>query len=115
TGVTPETPANYGQAWDWFEAEYPVLLAAIQLAAATGQTTHAWQLPWTLLEFFQRRGHWHDWAAAQHTALTAAQQGCDRRGQAHAHRSLGSACAWLGRYSEAHTHVRQALRLFEEL
>jgi tetratricopeptide (TPR) repeat protein len=114
-GVIPEKLANYGQAWAWFEAEYPVLLAAIQLAAATGQTTHACQLPWTLREFFERRGYWHDWAASQHTALTAAQQGADRRGQAHAHRSLGRACSWLGRYDEAQTHARQALDLFEKL
>src|SRR5207245_6717650 len=25
------------------------------------------------------------------------------------------ACAWLGRYDEAHTHIRQALGLFDEL
>src|SRR5206468_2663087 len=32
-GVTPEKLANYGEAWGWFEADYPVLLEAIQLAA----------------------------------------------------------------------------------
>jgi tetratricopeptide (TPR) repeat protein len=114
-GVTPEKLPSYGQAWAWFEAEYPVLLAAIQLAAATGQTTHACQLPWTLREFFERRGHWHDWATSQHTALEAAQQSADRRGQANAQRSLGRACSWLGRYDEAHAHAQQALDLFEKL
>src|SRR5205807_736892 len=114
-GVTPEKLAAYQQAWAWFEADYAVLLAAIQSAATTRQTTHAWQLPWTLREFFKRRGHWHDWAATQHRALTAAQHGADRRGQAHAHRGLGAACSWLGRDDEAHTNLRQALRLFEEL
>src|SRR5207244_1618219 len=93
----------------------PVPLAAIQLAAATGQNTHAWQLPWTLGEFFLRRGHWHDWAATQHTALTSARQDGDRRGQAYAHCSLGRARSWLGRYDEAHAHARQALGLFEDL
>jgi tetratricopeptide (TPR) repeat protein/transcriptional regulator with XRE-family HTH domain len=114
-GVTAEKLANYGQAWAWFEAEYRVLLAATQLAADTGHASQAWQLSWTMGEFFERGGYWHDWTVAQNAALTAARQGADRRGQAHAHRSLGRACPWLGRYDEAHTHLRQALRLFEEL
>ena len=107
-GVIPEMLSNHGQAWVWFEAEYPVLLAAIQLAAEKELTTHAWQLSWTLGEFFERRGQWHDWAASQLTALSAARRGADQPGQAHAHLSLGRACAWLGRYDEAHAHIRQA-------
>ncbi len=114
-GVVPQQLADDAAALTWFEAEYPVLLGAIKLAADTGQTAHAWQLPWTLVEFFARRGHWHDWVNVQHTALIAAQHGADRHGQAHAHRGLGQALSWLGRHDQAHTHLRQALRLFQEL
>jgi hypothetical protein len=60
SGVTPEELADYPAAWGWFESEYPVLLAIIRLAA-TGHDTHAWQLPWTMVDFFERQGHWYDW------------------------------------------------------
>jgi tetratricopeptide (TPR) repeat protein len=115
-GVTPQEPASYTAAWAWFEAEYPVLLRAAQLAAATtGFDACAWQLPWTLTDFFDRRQHWHDWAATQHTALAAARRGADRQGKAHAHWSLGVSVTWLGQPDDAHTHLQEALRLLEEL
>jgi hypothetical protein len=50
-GVTPEDLLNPGAAMAWFTAEYPVLLAIIERAAATGFSTHARQLPLTLTEF----------------------------------------------------------------
>src|SRR6266496_3037764 len=114
-GVIPEQPADYAQAWDWFEAEYPVVLAAIQLSVVTGQSAYAWQLSWALVEFFRRRGHWHECVATQQAALTAAQQSNDRQAQAHIHRTLGRACRWLARYDEAYAHLKQSLYLFEEL
>src|SRR4029077_14765447 len=56
-GVSPEPqPAGYAAARAWFQAEYPVLLAAIQLGAATGWDTHAWQLAWTMTEYLARQG-----------------------------------------------------------
>jgi tetratricopeptide (TPR) repeat protein len=114
-GVTPEEPADYPAAWAWFTAEYPVLLAAIQLAADTGHHTRAWQLPHTLVPFFERQGHWHDFAATHHTALTAAQDHADQQGQAHAHLGIGHARTRIGRLDEARPHLQHALRLFEEL
>jgi tetratricopeptide (TPR) repeat protein len=114
-GVAPEELADTAAALAWFEAEYAVLLAAVHLAAATGFLTHAWQLPSTLAEFFTRQGHWADWAATENTALRTAQRHRDRRGQAHAHRSLGRALAWLGRFDEAHNHLQQAVGLSADL
>jgi len=92
-----------------------VLLAAIQLAADTGHHTHAWQLPHTLVPFFEREGHWHDFAATHRIALTATQDHADQQGQAHAHLGIGQACARIGRLDQACPHLQQALRLFEEL
>jgi len=115
TGVTPEEPADHPAARAWFTSEYPVLLAVIQLAAATGHHTHAWQLPHTLVPFFERQGHWHDFAATHHTALTATQHHADQQGQAHAHLGIGHARARIGRRDEARPHLQDALRLFKEL
>ena len=112
-GVALREFADYAAAWAWFEAEYPVLLGAIQLAA-TGADTHAWQLPWTMLDFFERQGHWHDWAATHHTALDIARRHGNHDGQAWAHFGLGRACRWLGRPDDAYAHLRQALRLLEQ-
>ncbi len=114
-GVTPEEPADYPAAWAWFTAEYPVLLAAIQLAADTGHHTHAWQLPHTLVPFFERQGHWHDFAATHHIALAATEDHADQQGQAHAHLGIGQARTRIGRLDEARPHLQDALRLFEEL
>ena len=74
-----------------------MLLAAVAHARRAGFDSHAWQLAWTLADFLQRRGHWHDLAAAQRTALAAAQRAGDRPGQANAHRDLARACpGWVG-------------------
>jgi tetratricopeptide (TPR) repeat protein len=114
-GVVAEQPADHAGALAWFEAEYAVLLATIQLAATTGHPTHAWQLPRNLAEFAIRRGYWADWAAAENTALSTAQRHGDKPGQAHAHRGLGRALGCLGRYGEAHHHLQQAVDLFAKL
>jgi tetratricopeptide (TPR) repeat protein len=114
-GVLPEEPPDFAAAWAWFEAEHPVLLAAIEQAAVAGQDTHAWQLAWALMDFLDRLGRWDDGVAIQYTALSAARRHGDRSGQAHAHAGIGLACRWLGHCEEAYTHLRQALDLFTEL
>lgn len=42
----------------WVESERSVLLALSRLAAAEGFDQHAWQLPWSLSIFLDRRGEW---------------------------------------------------------
>ncbi|GIH17715.1 AfsR/SARP family transcriptional regulator [Rugosimonospora africana] len=103
------------QASAWLETEYANLLAGIRLAATAGLSTHAWQLAWTLTTFFDRRGRWHDWVAAQRTALDAVRGHCDVLGQAHAHRGLALAYFRLGRHDDARDHDEQALALFGDL
>ena len=114
-GAAPESLADHGHALAWFEAEHQVLLAAITRAASSGFDTHAWQIPWTLATFFDRRGHWHDYAGTQRTALAAAQRAGDQYGQARARHDLGNACVLLGSYDDAETHMRQALTLLQQL
>jgi DNA-binding SARP family transcriptional activator len=113
-GVVPEEFADTGQAMAWFTAEHQVLLAAIE-QAATASDTHAWQLAWALMDFFDRRGHWHDWVASHLTALDAAGRLADRRAQTYLHRGIANAYRRLGSDDDTHRHLRRALELFGEL
>jgi DNA-binding SARP family transcriptional activator/tetratricopeptide (TPR) repeat protein len=108
--VSPEQLADRGQALAWFDAEHPVLLAAIRQVA--GFDAHVWQLAWSLTRFFAYRGHWHDSVDALGAALDAARRLADPLGQAFAHRFLGCTYIRLGRYEDARLHLRDALDLY---
>jgi DNA-binding SARP family transcriptional activator/tetratricopeptide (TPR) repeat protein len=114
-GVEAEPIASPNQAMAWFNAERPVLLSAIALAAHAGFGSHASFLPHALANFLDRRGHWQDYAATQRTALAAAQRIRSREEQARAHRSLGHAYALIGSYQDALTHVERALGMWRQL
>jgi tetratricopeptide (TPR) repeat protein len=114
-GTAPEDLASYAQALAWFGTEHRVLLAAVAQAADTGFDAHAWQLPWTLADFFNRRGHWHDWVATQNVALAATRRLGDLEGEAAARRSLGRACIRIGACADADTHLRHAVDLYGRL
>ena len=112
--VTPEKLADHRQALAWFGTEHQVLLAALRLAASEGFDIHTWQLAWTLWSFFDRRGHWHDAAATQRTALDAANRLADPYAQAKCHGCLAYAYIRLNRYDDAHAHLLQALDMYQE-
>jgi DNA-binding SARP family transcriptional activator/tetratricopeptide (TPR) repeat protein len=113
-GVLPESLADHVQALSWFTTEHTVLLAALDHAARTGWDTHTWQLAWTMADFLDLQGHWHDYAATQHAALAAAQRLADPSLQACAHRILGRAYTQLSRFDDAHDHLRNALDLHQQ-
>ncbi|MFY1692493.1 BTAD domain-containing putative transcriptional regulator [Plantactinospora sp. WMMB782] len=114
-GTTAEEPVDEARATAWLNAEHAVLLEVVRLAAQGGFGTHAWQLTWTLTDFFDRGGHWQDQISAHTAALAAARRLADRTGQAYAHRGLARAYARQGREDDAYTHYREALALFREL
>ncbi|MGQ0776986.1 MAG: ATP-binding protein [Pseudonocardiales bacterium] len=114
-GVMPEELDNYKHALNWFTVEHLTLLASVDQAVRDGFDTHAWWLTWTLTDFFDLRGHWHDLVATQNAAVGAARRLSDRAGQAHAHRGLARAYTRLGRYDDAHVHFRYAQNLYGEL
>ena len=114
-GTTPDGLAGPEQALAWFEAEHRAALAIIERAADMGCDTHAWQIPWTLSLFFDRRGHWQEWAATERTALAAARRQGDPVGEADACHRLGYASFRLGDYGSAESHLRQALEIYEQL
>jgi len=114
-GVTPEQLADTAAALNWFTQEHPVLLAAVRLADEARFDTHTCQLAAALWDFFDRRGHWQDWADTHHAAQAAARRLGDRNREAAAHRGLGRAYARMGRPDEASDHYRKALALFREV
>jgi tetratricopeptide (TPR) repeat protein len=100
---------------DWFAAEYPTLLAAVQLAARTGPSTRTWQLAWALSTFLLRRGLWHDQATACQAALDAARRAGDTTGQAHCLQRLAAGYAKAGRIAQSQPLFEEALRLVDAL
>ena len=114
-GVLPADVADKEQAMAWFDAEVPVLLALIAFADTGGFDTHAWQIPWTLGPFFNRRGRWRDYIATQQIALAAAGRLADTLALAHAHHLLGHVQSQVGDYEAADPNFRRALDLFREL
>jgi DNA-binding SARP family transcriptional activator/tetratricopeptide (TPR) repeat protein len=113
-GVAPEQPVGTQQAMAWFDAEQEVLFATAALATEKG-AAHAWQIPWTMTDFLDRRGHWNQTAAILHAALTAATRLGNVAGQAVTHHRLAFACARLTRYDEARTHLSACLELCQQL
>jgi tetratricopeptide (TPR) repeat protein len=110
-GLTPEQHTSYEQAMRWFTAEYRVILAAIGQAADTGYDTHVWQLAWSLSTFLDRRGHWHDFAAAGLAAVAAADRLGDPAVRAWARRVVARAYTRLGRFDDASARLEDSLLL----
>ncbi|MBV9451048.1 MAG: tetratricopeptide repeat protein [Streptosporangiaceae bacterium] len=113
--VQQERLADHGQAIAWFRAEHKVLLAVLALALHAGSDTHAWQLPWTMVDFLEFSGHWNDWIATQRIAVSATRRLADRAGEARCCRALGYAYARTGRDDAAVVYLRRALVLFREV
>ncbi|MGW4213494.1 BTAD domain-containing putative transcriptional regulator [Lentzea sp. NPDC004789] len=113
-GTLPETMKDYRQAWQWFEAEAPVLQALITVAAGSGFDAHVWEISWTLADYFDRKGRWHDWITAGRAALAAGLRLADLGAQASAHRGLGQAFTMLRSFGAAHTHLISAMALEAE-
>ncbi len=114
-GVAPERPADQRQAVAWFEAEHQVLLAAIALAAESGEDRRAWQLSWAMMEYFYWRGYLHERIAIMSGALAAATRIDDTLGQAISLRCLGGAFTSTGSYDQARAHLDRCLPLFQRL
>jgi DNA-binding SARP family transcriptional activator/tetratricopeptide (TPR) repeat protein len=113
-GVIPESFSGLRAARDWCQAEYAVLMAAINLAALANFGVHAWQITWAMDTSFQWRGHWSDLAAVQETALAAAQRAGDQIGEAHTRSALGRAKALISSFDEAHIHLSRAIDIFQQ-
>lgn len=114
-GVVPESLATDDEAMAWFRAEHYVLLAAATHAADRRFGTYCWQIPWTLIPYLIRRGHWDDYASTQQIALAAARCVDDPVGVGNSHYELAHAFALLGDLKAAEAHARHAVAIFTRL
>ena len=114
-GVMTERFADEPRATAWLNAEYQVLLGSIEYAADAGFDTHAWQLAFSMGTYFERSGHWRDWARVGRVALLAAQRAGDTSGQALIRQQLGYALTCLGDYEQARSELDTADELFRLL
>ncbi|MEU2792368.1 BTAD domain-containing putative transcriptional regulator [Streptomyces sp. NPDC007100] len=113
--TAPEHLTTQEHAASWLTTRLPVLLCAVEQAAATGFPTYAWQLALALDLFLDRRGLRQEQLTIQRTALDAAERLPDRLGQAHAHRALGFAHHRLHQDDDAQAHLLRALEIFTAL
>lgn len=113
--VKPEPITDCDQALTWFEAEHKVLTAVVGQAAQTGFDDHALRLTWAMVTFCDRRGLWHDLAAAQQLALTAGRRLADQSGQVRTHLNLGRVYCRLGQTDLARANLETAAGLADHL
>ncbi|GLF95370.1 AfsR/SARP family transcriptional regulator [Streptomyces yaizuensis] len=99
----------------WLTAEYPVLLAVVAAAAASGRDRLACGLVWSLEPYFDRRGYWHDGLAAHRTALDLARGLDDPPTTARALRGLARAEGRVGLHDRSRPRLAAALDLAVEL
>jgi tetratricopeptide (TPR) repeat protein len=77
-------------AQDWFDLEYPALVAVADHTAGHGLEEHAWKMAWALWEYFYRRKLWDSWTASLEAGLAAARRCRSRTGEMEMLDGLGS-------------------------
>ncbi|WP_433205938.1 BTAD domain-containing putative transcriptional regulator [Dactylosporangium sp. CS-047395] len=112
--VTPDPIEDRQQALAWFDAERPVLLAAVERAAAA-HPSHAWQLACSCVVYLERTGRWQDKLAVLGIALEAVRRTGDRSVEARILRSQGRTLGRLHQHDEATAHLRAAVALYQAL
>jgi tetratricopeptide (TPR) repeat protein len=112
-GCEPERLPDDASAREWFVTELPAVLAAFDQAVAAGRDDNVWRLAWTIVPVLDRRGDWATSLAVHSAGLAAATRLGLAPAQAAAHRALALAHTKLGRFDQAHRHLRQALDLYE--
>ncbi|MBG0561180.1 AfsR/SARP family transcriptional regulator [Actinoplanes aureus] len=79
----------------------------------SGWQDYGWRLPWVLIDFLDRQGHWDDWIAVEEIAVAAARRRGEVRAEALAQRVLARGYVQLGHYEEAEPHYAEADRLYQ--
>jgi DNA-binding SARP family transcriptional activator/tetratricopeptide (TPR) repeat protein len=118
-GVTPQRLADHEQAMSWLAAQHPALVEAVRKAESAGVAT---QVSWTLATFFDRRAHWHTWAADGYDdaygQLRRALDLFEARGDDAGRARTLLALSWIrdrqDRLPDAMVHARQADELYRD-
>ncbi|GAA4951790.1 hypothetical protein GCM10023205_10960 [Yinghuangia aomiensis] len=103
--------ADKNAAFAWYAAEYENLIAAFEIALATGADAHACELPRFMRAFFARRCGTTHLNFLFERSLAAAERLGDPRRRAEIHSDLGFARYNAGRMAEAHAEYRAAAEL----
>ncbi|MEU7530727.1 BTAD domain-containing putative transcriptional regulator [Saccharothrix sp. NPDC042600] len=111
-GATDHDPVS---AMDWFDREYPNLVAAAERAARRGRHTHAWRIRWAMGNYLFSRAKAAEWVAGHRQALVSARHVGDRWAEAAVLAGLASACSNTGDNEEALEHAERAVELFHAL
>ncbi|MBW4716004.1 AfsR/SARP family transcriptional regulator [Saccharothrix obliqua] len=111
-GVAPWRPADAAAAWEWLDVECEALIATVRVAVDVGADQVAWQLCWTMAQFFDRRGRWHDWLGVQRLAMTATARLGDDTAHAVTQFNAGHVLARVGAHGEAAEVMGEALAAY---
>jgi DNA-binding SARP family transcriptional activator len=113
--VTPETFADPTQAASWVEANRDTVVATLVHGHEEQPGARIWLTTERVSEFFNRQGHWFDWATAARCAITAATDQGDLTGQAIGYLELGRALNLLDTGEQALPCLRRAQEIYEQL
>jgi tetratricopeptide (TPR) repeat protein len=111
-GPTPDAVPSFADrsaAVQWLASEQPALEAVQQAAMDAGWFVAAWQFAWALDTHLRRRGQLREHETMWQTGLAAAEQAGDPDALVLVWRSLGHACARLGRHEQAREHMEAAM------
>lgn len=112
TGAVVPTIGSYADAIAWFRAEADNLAAATRFALDNGWLVHAWQLPWTTVNYLCLHGKWSEWIASHLDALEATRRLPDQGAAARILHSLARAYNEFGELDHAFTKYSEALDLY---
>jgi tetratricopeptide (TPR) repeat protein len=99
----------------WFAVERAGLVIAVERAAAVNLGDLAWELTSALQAFFDLRSYWDDWRRTHTVALSAAQEGQNRFGEAVTLRYLGRLQRYSSQWQAAMDSLQSSVDIFREL
>jgi DNA-binding SARP family transcriptional activator/tetratricopeptide (TPR) repeat protein len=107
-GVSPAEIVTAEDALDWFDREWPNIVALVDAAAEAGLHRQAWQLARMAHDYRSVRSTWDSWVAIVHKGLSAALAAGDSLGEAW---MLQSRCAVYALYGRAGETADDAARI----
>ena len=99
------------QALEWFDAEWPNLVAAVRAANAAGLHEMAWPLARLQFNYLMVRCPWEDWIRVYSDGAESARAVGDPVGKVLMSAGLGVACARSGQLDEALAHYEESYRV----